>query len=68
MLLIQALMSIISASMIIYTACAEMLAADSVMDSRLCRNGWVKKGLAVGSLVLGVYTMGVISWVSAWMR
>ncbi|KAL4066607.1 zinc iron permease [Scleroderma citrinum] len=61
MRLTQGLMSAISAGMLIYAACVEMLAADFVMDPTLWRSGWTRQGLAVGSLVLGVFAMGVIS-------
>lgn len=54
-------MSAISAGMLIYAACVEMLAADFVMDPTLWRSGWVRQAIAVGSLVLGVCAMGVIS-------
>jgi len=61
MRLTQGLMSAISAGMLIYAACVEMLAADFVMDPTLWRSGWVRQAIAVGSLVLGVCAMGVIS-------
>ena len=57
----QGLMSAISAGMLIYAACVEMLAADFVMDPTLWRSGWVRQGVAVGSLVLGACAMGAIS-------
>ena len=38
--------------MLIYAACVEMLTADFVMDPKLWRSGWVRQGVAVGSLVL----------------
>jgi len=51
----------ILAGMLIYTACIGMLATDFVMEPTLWRGGWVRQALAVGSLMLGVCAMGVIS-------
>ena len=51
-LMSQGLLSAISAGMLIYAACVEMLTADFVMDPKLWRSGWVRQGVAVGSLVL----------------
>ena len=61
MRLMQGLMSAVSAGMLINAACVGMLAADFVMDLTLWRSGWVRQGVAVGSLVLGACAVGAIS-------
>ncbi|KAI5999204.1 Zinc/iron permease [Pisolithus albus] len=60
MRLVQGLMSAISAGMLIYAACVEMLAADFVMDPTLWRSGWKRQFVAVGSLLAGAIGMGVV--------
>ncbi|KAI6040137.1 Zinc/iron permease [Pisolithus marmoratus] len=60
MRLIQGLMSAISAGMLIYAACVEMLAADFVMDPTLWRSGWRRQCVALGSLFMGAIGMGVV--------
>ncbi|KAI6018623.1 Zinc/iron permease [Pisolithus microcarpus] len=60
MRLVQGLMSGISAGMLIYAACVEMLAADFVMDPTLWRSGWKRQFVAVGSLLMGAIGMGVV--------
>ncbi|KAI6131074.1 Zinc/iron permease [Pisolithus croceorrhizus] len=60
MRLVQGLMSAISAGMLIYAACVEMLAADFVMDPTLWRSGWRRQCVALGSLLMGAIGMGVV--------
>ncbi|KAI6127659.1 Zinc/iron permease [Pisolithus croceorrhizus] len=60
MRLVQGLMSAISAGMLIYAACVEMLAADFVMDPTLWRSGWKRQCVALGSLLMGAIGMGVV--------
>ncbi|KAI6140205.1 zinc iron permease [Pisolithus tinctorius] len=60
MRLIQGLMSAVSAGMLIYAACVEMLAADFVMDPTLWRSGWRRQCVALGSLLVGAIGMGVV--------
>ncbi|KIK24668.1 hypothetical protein PISMIDRAFT_10092 [Pisolithus microcarpus 441] len=61
MRLVQGLMSAISAGMLIYAACVEMLAADFVVDPTLWRSGWKRQFVAVGSLLMGAIGMGAVS-------
>lgn len=56
----QGLMSAISAGMLIYAACVEMLAGDFVMDPILWRSGIAKQALALGSLLAGVVAMALM--------
>ena len=58
--LTQGLMSAISAGMLIYAACVEMLAGDFVMDPLLWRSSIKRQSLAIVSLVLGAGCMSVI--------
>jgi len=58
--LTQGLMSAISAGMLIYAACVEMLAGDFVMDQALWRSSLGRQFLALFSLFLGVAAMAVI--------
>lgn len=58
--LTQGLMSAISAGMLIYAACVEMLAGDFVMDPALWRSGLWRQFLAIFSLFLGVAAMAII--------
>lgn len=60
MKLTQGLMCAISAGMLIYAACVEMLAGDFVMDATLWRSGIWKQILAIASLALGVAGMSII--------
>ncbi|KAH7914930.1 zinc iron permease [Hygrophoropsis aurantiaca] len=60
MLLTRGLMAAISAGMLIYAACVEMLAADFVMDPTLWRSSLSKQGLALLSLVAGVVAMALV--------
>ncbi|KII84827.1 hypothetical protein PLICRDRAFT_57339 [Plicaturopsis crispa FD-325 SS-3] len=57
---LQGIMSAISAGMLIYAACVEMLAADFVMDPHLWRSGVWRQALALGSLFAGVVAMTLI--------
>ncbi|KAK7681867.1 hypothetical protein QCA50_015215 [Cerrena zonata] len=58
--LIQGLMSAISAGMLIYAACVEMLAGDFVMDPLLWRSSIKRQVLAVVSVFMGVAGMALI--------
>ncbi|KAG2155357.1 zinc iron permease [Suillus bovinus] len=60
MLLIQGIMSAISAGMLMYAACVEMLAGDFVMDPILWRSGLWKQALALVSLGAGVVAMALV--------
>ncbi|KAH7886695.1 zinc iron permease [Phlebopus sp. FC_14] len=60
MRLIQGLMCAISAGMLIYAACVEMLAGDFVMDPILWRSGLGKQALALVSLAAGVTAMALV--------
>ena len=63
MKLIQGLMCAISAGMLIYAACVEMLAGDFVMDAVLWRSSIWKQALAMMSLLIGAAAMAVIGYV-----
>ena len=56
----QGLMCAISAGMLIYAACVEMLAGDFVMDTTLWRSPLWKQALALVSLLIGAAAMSVI--------
>ncbi|KAI0072601.1 Zinc/iron permease [Panus rudis PR-1116 ss-1] len=58
--LVQGLMSALSAGMLIYAACVEMLAGDFVMDPLLWRSSVRRQVLALGSVFAGVACMGLI--------
>ncbi|KAI0795802.1 Zinc/iron permease [Abortiporus biennis] len=58
--LTQGLMAAISAGMLIYAACVEMLAGDFVMDPLLWRSSLRKQILALIGLLLGATAMAVI--------
>ncbi|KAH9944618.1 Zinc/iron permease [Amylocystis lapponica] len=60
LLLIQGLMSALSAGMLIYAACVEMLAGDFIMDPRLWRASLARQAFALGSLVAGVVAMAAV--------
>ncbi|OJA19394.1 hypothetical protein AZE42_11564 [Rhizopogon vesiculosus] len=60
MLLTQGIMSAISAGMLMYAACVEMLAGDFVMDPILWRSGLWKQALALVSLGAGVVAMALV--------
>ena len=53
-------MSAISAGMLIYAACVEMLAGDFLMDVGLWRSGFWKQVVAVVSLAVGVVGMASV--------
>ena len=59
-MLIQGIMSGISAGMLIYAACVEMLAGDFVMDAHLWRSSVRRQVLALVSLFMGVIAMAAI--------
>ncbi|KAG8215728.1 zinc iron permease [Butyriboletus roseoflavus] len=59
-LLTQGIMSAISAGMLTYAACVEMLAGDFVMDPILWRSGVGKQALALFSLAAGVTAMALV--------
>ncbi|KAH0835594.1 zinc iron permease [Lanmaoa asiatica] len=58
--LTQGIMSAISAGMLTYAACVEMLAGDFVMDPILWRSGIGKQALALFSLAAGVTAMALV--------
>ena len=60
LVLLQGVMSAVSAGMLIYAACVEMLAGDFVMDAHLWRSAVSRQALALGSLLLGVAAMAAI--------
>jgi len=60
MKLTQGVMSALSAGMLIYAACVEMLAGDFIMDRLLWRSSFWKQALALVSLFAGVAVMAVI--------
>ncbi|KAG0704104.1 zinc iron permease [Suillus ampliporus] len=60
MLLTQGIMSAISAGMLMYAACVEMLAGDFVMDPILWRSEVWKQALALVSLGAGVAAMALV--------
>lgn len=53
-------MSAMSAGMLIYAACVEMLAGDFVMDPAMWRSSVWRQVLALGSLGMGVVAMAAI--------
>ena len=59
-MLLKGIMSAISAGMLIYAACVEMLAGDFVMDAHLWRSSVRRQALALGSLLLGACAMAAI--------
>ena len=60
LVLLQGVMSAVSAGMLIYAACVEMLAGDFVMDAHLWRSAVGRQALALASLLLGVAAMAAI--------
>ncbi|KAF8123560.1 zinc iron permease [Boletus edulis] len=58
--LTQGIMSAISAGLLIYAACVEMLAGDFVMDPILWQSGVGKQALALFSLAAGVTLMALV--------
>ena len=50
-MLLQGVMSAVSAGMLIYTSCGEMLAGDFVMDARLWQSAVGRRALALASLL-----------------
>ncbi|KAJ3489170.1 hypothetical protein NLI96_g2321 [Meripilus lineatus] len=62
--LTQGLMAAISAGMLIYAACVEMLAGDFVMDPLLWRSSVKRQVLALLSVFLGAGCMAIIGYVS----
>ena len=58
--LTQGLLCALSAGMLIYVSCVEMLAGDFVMDSNLWRSAVWRQILALGSLMVGVVGMSVV--------
>ena len=58
--LTQGLLCAVSAGMLIYVSCVEMLAGDFVMDSNLWRSAVWRQILALGSLMVGVVGMSVV--------
>ncbi|KAI9058947.1 Zinc/iron permease [Trametes sanguinea] len=62
LMLVQGVMSAISAGMLIYAACVEMLAGDFVMDAHLWRSSVRRQVLALVSLFAGVVAMAAIGF------
>ena len=60
MTLIRGLMSALSAGMLIYASCVEMLAGDFVLDPHLWRSSVRRQACAVVSLLAGCVAMGVV--------
>ena len=60
-ILIQGLMSAMSAGMLIYAACVEMLAGDFVMDPMMWRSPIWRQVLALVSMLLGVSAMASLA-------
>ena len=60
MMLVQGLMSAISAGMLIYAACCELLAADFILDTELKEMSIGMQALALFSLFLGMAGMAVL--------
>ncbi|KAI0755838.1 Zinc/iron permease [Fomes fomentarius] len=60
LVLVQGVMSAVSAGMLIYAACVEMLAGDFVMDAHLWRSSVRRQVLALASLFAGVAAMAAI--------
>ncbi|KAH9939796.1 Zinc/iron permease [Epithele typhae] len=60
LILLQGVMSAVSAGMLIYAACVEMLAGDFVMDAHLWRSSIRRQALALASVFLGVCAMTAI--------
>ena len=58
--LIRGLMSALSAGMLIYASCVEMLAGDFVLDPHLWRSSVRRQACALASLLLGCVAMGVV--------
>ena len=56
----QGVLSAMSAGMLVYAACVEMLAGDFIMDPMMWRSGIKRQILALVSLVLGVAAMSAI--------
>ncbi|KAH9895843.1 Zinc/iron permease [Cubamyces lactineus] len=62
LMLVQGVMSAVSAGMLIYAACVEMLAGDFVMDAHLWRSSVRRQVLALLSLFAGVAAMAAIGF------
>lgn len=58
--LIRGLMSALSAGMLIYASCVEMLAGDFVLDPHLWRSSVRRQACALVSLLAGCVAMGVV--------
>ena len=56
----QGMLSAMSAGMLIYAACIEMLAGDFVMDPTMWRSGLKRQLMALLSLIAGVAAMSAI--------
>lgn len=63
MKLIQGIMAAISAGMLIYAACCELLAADFILDVELKKSSIGIQALALFSLVMGLVGMAVLKCV-----
>ncbi|KAI0922482.1 hypothetical protein AcV7_006007 [Taiwanofungus camphoratus] len=58
--LIRGLMSALSAGMLIYAGCVEMLAGDFILDPHLWRVSVRRQMLALGALLAGAGAMGIV--------
>lgn len=58
--LVQGVMSAVSAGMLIYASCIEMLAADFVSDPQLKRSSYGTQGIALASLLAGMGGMAIL--------
>lgn len=56
----QSLLSALSAGMLIYAACVEMLAADFVMDQTMWRSPLRRQVLALVAVAVGVACMSMV--------
>jgi solute carrier family 39 (zinc transporter), member 1/2/3 len=57
---LSVLQASISAGMLIYASTVEMLAGDFVMDKEIKLGQISKQAIALGSLILGAVTMGIL--------
>ncbi|KAI0315495.1 Zinc/iron permease [Amylostereum chailletii] len=68
LLLTEGLLSAVSAGMLIYAACVEMLAADFVLDPALAKTPARRQVLAVLSLAAGAGGMSLVGFVDPFTR
>ncbi|KZS99748.1 uncharacterized protein LAESUDRAFT_765234 [Laetiporus sulphureus 93-53] len=60
LVLLTGVMSALSAGMLIYATCVEMLAGDFVLDPHLWRSSVGRQALALCALLAGVAAMGAV--------